>query len=69
MEMEDLLKNALIEINPLILSNNAPPILNPLFKEASKYYTGLNQSDILKVIIIFLLINNVCKGIGASTNR
>ncbi|KAF0759177.1 endoribonuclease Dicer-like, partial [Aphis craccivora] len=50
MEMEDLLKNALIEINPLILSNNAPPILNPLFKEASKYYTGLNQSDILKIL-------------------
>jgi len=69
MEMENLLKNALTDINPLILSNNAPPILNPLFKEASKYYIGLKQSDILKVIILFLLTNNVCKGQWASTNR
>lgn len=64
MEMKDLLKNALTEINPLILSNDAPPILNPLFKEASKHNIGVKQSDIFKVIIIFLLTNNAHKGIG-----
>ncbi|XP_025190355.1 endoribonuclease Dicer-like [Melanaphis sacchari] len=51
-ETDDLLKNVLTEMNPLILTNNSPPVLSTLFKGASKQNIGIKQSDILKVLTL-----------------
>ncbi|XP_022180231.1 endoribonuclease dcr-1 isoform X3 [Myzus persicae] len=49
-EMEDILKNVLTEMNTLNLTNNVAPTLSPLTKEVSRQKIGPKQSDILKVI-------------------
>jgi len=51
-QIDEVLKTELNEMNLLNLTNNPPPILNPLIKEVSKQNICLKQSDILKVIII-----------------
>jgi len=53
MEMTDILKNVLTEMNTLNLTNNTSPTLDPLSKEVSTKNIGPRQSDILKVIMIF----------------
>jgi len=50
-------------MNTLILTKNAPPMLSPLFKKASKQSIALKQSDMLKVIITVLLINKTLKAL------
>ncbi|XP_016665103.1 endoribonuclease dcr-1 isoform X5 [Acyrthosiphon pisum] len=49
-EMNDILKNVLTEMNTLNLTNNSPPKLSSLSIEVSKQNIGPKQSDILKVI-------------------
>uniref|UniRef100_A0A2H8TDA5 Endoribonuclease Dicer n=1 Tax=Melanaphis sacchari TaxID=742174 RepID=A0A2H8TDA5_9HEMI len=49
-EMEDILKTVLTEMNTLNLTNNIAPTLSPLSKEVSKQNIEPKQSDILKVI-------------------
>ncbi|XP_026819706.1 endoribonuclease Dicer-like [Rhopalosiphum maidis] len=50
MEMDDVFKKALTAMNTLILTKNAPPMLSPLFKKASKQSIALKKSDMLKII-------------------
>ncbi|XP_027844608.1 endoribonuclease Dicer isoform X4 [Aphis gossypii] len=50
MEMKDILKNVLTEMNTLNLTNNTSPTLGPLSKEVSTKNIGPRQSDILKAI-------------------
>lgn len=56
MEMKDILKNVLTEMNTLNLTNNTSPTLGPLSKEVSTKNIGPRQSDILKVIILVIMI-------------
>ncbi|XP_060881396.1 endoribonuclease Dicer-like isoform X5 [Metopolophium dirhodum] len=51
-EMNDILKNVLTEMNTLNLTNNPPPKLSSLSIEVSKQNIGPKQSDILKVITL-----------------
>lgn len=51
--MDDILKDVLIELNTLHLTKNKPPKLTPLLENKK---VGPNQSDILKVKILYIVL-------------